>query len=212
MKPGDKFGLLEAIHPIKGGKFWLCKCECGNETKASKWHLTNGKRTTCGCRIKPKPQTHKCRQCGSEKPREEFYLRPNGRLHHRVCKPCKRRTVAQRGRARHRQLRLAALKHYGGDPPQCECCQESTVEFLHLDHSNGDGGEHRKQLKSLNIYRWLQQNNYPDIGLRVLCANCNLSISAYGYCPHQEDVEIATAFIPVEALRAQADIGLGLTN
>ena len=186
MQPGDVFGSLTLLHPIGGGKYWLCQCACGNQTKASKWHLERGKRTACGCRIKPKVSTYTCLTCGQEKPRDEFYLRQNGRLFHRVCKDCKKTEIKASGKVRHRLLRTTALQRYGGNPPKCECCGESTIEFLHLDHKNGDGAQHRETLKTLNIYRWLKQNNYPEIGLRVLCANCNMSIGAYGYCPHQK--------------------------
>jgi hypothetical protein len=188
MQPNEVFGKLTTIGPIKGGKFWLCRCACGNTTKASRWHLENHKRKSCGCRLQDQPQDYICRHCGLKKPREDFYLRKNGRLLHRVCKTCKLKDESIKGKKRHHQLRIAALKHYGGNPPTCECCGEKTIEFLHLDHKNNDGGEHRKKLKSLNIYRWLKQQNYPDIGLRVLCANCNLSIGAYGYCPHQNRI------------------------
>lgn len=186
MQPGDKFGLLTLLEPIHGGKYWLCQCDCGEQTKASKWHLLHGKRKACGCRQKPKITHYQCLKCGFEKPRDEFYLRKNGRLFHRICKECKKAEIRLKSKQYHRTYRLAALEHYGGNPPQCECCGESTIEFLHLDHKNGDGNEHRKKLKTYNIYRWLKRHNYPDIGLRVLCANCNLSLGAYGYCPHQE--------------------------
>jgi hypothetical protein len=184
VNPGDIFGRLTAIEPLKDGKFWRCQCDCGKETKASKWHLRHGKRKSCGCRLQQPPESYTCVSCNIEKPRAEFYLRKNGRLFHRMCKECKKAEVRTKSKERHRQLRLAALIHYGGDPPSCECCGENTIEFLHLDHAKGDGHEHRKQLGSLNLFRWLKQNDYPAINLRVLCANCNMAIGAYGYCPH----------------------------
>ncbi len=187
IKPGDKFGNLIATYPIKGGKYWKCECKaCGNTTEARKYHLEHNLRTSCGCRKDIPPESYTCITCKLEKPRREFYLRKNGRLLHRVCKECKREEVRIRSKDRHHKLRIEALKHYGGDPPHCQCCGEQHIEFLHIDHEYRNGNEHRKELKSLNIYRWLKQNNYPsNIGLRVLCANCNLSLGSYGYCPHQ---------------------------
>lgn len=76
--------------------------------------------------------------------------------------------------------RLSVIEHYGG---MCACCGESRLEFLSIDHINGGGNKHRSTLKT-SIYRWLKSNNYPE-GFQVLCHNCNMSKSFYGYCPHQ---------------------------
>lgn len=50
----------------------------------------------------------------------------------------------------------------------------------------GDGAQHRKERGSgIKFYRWLKNNNFPkNLNLRVLCFNCNCSIGAYGYSPH----------------------------
>ena len=79
-------------------------------------------------------------------------------------------------------LRLEVLAHYGG---KCACCGENKIEFLALDHINGGGAQHRKELGlwGLPYYRWVRDNQYPDIH-RVLCHNCNSSMGSYGYCPH----------------------------
>ncbi len=78
-----------------------------------------------------------------------------------------------------RRLRLDVLKAYGGDPPTCACCGETTLEFLNVDHVNGGGHEQRRQLFGKNVgsrfYQWLRSNDYPP-GYRVLCSNCNSSM------------------------------------
>lgn len=81
------------------------------------------------------------------------------------------------------RLRSEALKHYGGDNPSCKCCGESFYELLSIDHINGGGAAHRKEIGQGSIYSWLKRNNYPE-GFRVLCHNCNQAIGHYGYCPH----------------------------
>lgn len=189
VEPGDKFGRLVALYPIKGGKFWQCVCKCGRETKASKWHLLKHRRKSCGCRIKERQGKLVCRICGVSKDFSEYYarLRRKTTLHARICKECTRRRLGARSKEYRRERRLRALKKYGGDPPICACCGETRIEFLHLDHPNKDGAKQRRELKSLNIYRWLHRYNYPNVPLRVLCANCNLSIGAYGYCPHERE-------------------------
>lgn len=69
----------------------------------------------------------------------------------------------------------------------CACCGEQHVEFLALDHIDGDGNEERRELNAIGakFYRFLRQNHYPP-GLRVLCHNCNLARGFYGYCPHEK--------------------------
>jgi hypothetical protein len=85
--------------------------------------------------------------------------------------------------SRVKRLRATALRAYGGDPPKCACCGEAHEEFLQIDHPNGDGAEHRRQIR-VPIYSWLKQNGYPP-GFRVLCANCNWSHGRWHYCPHE---------------------------
>jgi hypothetical protein len=91
---------------------------------------------------------------------------------------------AQRKRYR-REEKLAALRHYGGDPPSCACCGEAHDEFLTIDHINGGGAVHRREVGShgSRIYRWLRANGWPE-GFRVLCMNCNHALGLQGYCPH----------------------------
>ncbi len=85
----------------------------------------------------------------------------------------------------YRRLRWQCFVHYGGDPPRCACCGEPRHEFLCIDHTNGNGGKHRRKLGYDSIYWWLRINKFPD-GFRVLCCNCNSSLGKYGYCPHQK--------------------------
>ena len=52
---GQKFGRLTVLElgikpDVKSKeKFWLCKCECGNQTVVSGYQLRNGKTKSCGC-------------------------------------------------------------------------------------------------------------------------------------------------------------------
>lgn len=93
---------------------------------------------------------------------------------------------------------MEALTHYSGGTPKCSCvgCCETHTEFLTIDHIDGGGGEHRRELSGpgskdkrspggLAFYYWLRRNKYPG-GFRVLCWNCNCSRGLYGYCPHEK--------------------------
>ena len=50
---GLKFGKLTAVESIgkdaRGRYYWLCKCDCGNETKARLSALMIGDKKSCGC-------------------------------------------------------------------------------------------------------------------------------------------------------------------
>lgn len=87
-----------------------------------------------------------------------------------------------------KNFRLKCLQFYGGNSPKCACCNEVTYQFLGIDHIEGGGNKHRKEIgKSMggqNLYRWLLKNNFPD-GFQVLCHNCNLAKGFYGVCPHK---------------------------
>lgn len=82
----------------------------------------------------------------------------------------------------HKQQRLDCIEHYGGE---CACCGERSYEFLAIDHIEGDGGKHRREMKISKMARWIVKNDFPE-GFRILCHNCNASLGFYGYCPHVE--------------------------
>ena len=81
-----------------------------------------------------------------------------------------------------RRLRVAAIKNYGS---KCACCGETEPKFLLIDHIDGGGNKHRREIGSSHIYSWLKKNNYPK-GFQVLCHNCNMAKGFYGSCPHNE--------------------------
>jgi hypothetical protein len=98
------------------------------------------------------------------------------------------KTIAKHNyQQRYPTLRRAAYLAYGGF--RCTCCGESNEMFLSLDHIDGKGAEHRRQLKSKGgerLYTWLRDNNYPP-GFQVLCMNCNFGKQRNGgQCPHKD--------------------------
>lgn len=85
-----------------------------------------------------------------------------------------------------KQKFLVLSKYSTYNIPKCECCLEDNLEFLTIDHINGNGNKHRKENKAgfgTTFYRWLIKNNFPK-GFRVLCMNCNMTIGNFGFCPH----------------------------
>lgn len=84
------------------------------------------------------------------------------------------------------KLRRNVIGYYSRYTYKCVCCLDAHLEFLTIDHINGDGSKHRKEIGSRGghgFYTWLKKNNYPQ-GYRVLCMNCNHSLGVWGYCPH----------------------------
>ncbi len=89
---------------------------------------------------------------------------------------------AKQAKVRHKRIKKECLEAYGG---KCACCGESTFEFLTMDHINNNGAQHRKEIKTSNIYAWLRRTGYTAEGFRVLCWNCNCSRGFLGFCPHK---------------------------
>jgi hypothetical protein len=91
-----------------------------------------------------------------------------------------------------RKLKREVMNAYGG---VCACCGETELAFLTIDHIDGNGAEHRREMAGetglaysqagARTYRWLRSNNYPA-GFQVLCANCNCGKHwNQGVCPHE---------------------------
>jgi hypothetical protein len=81
-------------------------------------------------------------------------------------------------------FRLRCIEHYGG---KCACCNESTYEFLAVDHINGGGRKHSKEING-NLSKWVVTHNFPK-EFQILCHNCNSAKGSYGKCPHQNKNE-----------------------
>ena len=81
-----------------------------------------------------------------------------------------------------KRAKKEVFEHYG---KKCACCGESIQEFLTIDHINGGGTKHRKQMGE-KITTWLYKNNFPE-GFQTLCFNCNWGKHINGgICPHKQ--------------------------
>lgn len=90
-----------------------------------------------------------------------------------------------------KEIKKKVISHYSNGKNKCECCGESHIDFLTIDHVYGNGKAHKKLIKLSskimhpNFYKWLIKNNYPnDPPLQVLCFNCNTTKGLYDQCPH----------------------------
>lgn len=69
------------------------------------------------------------------------------------------------------ESKKVALSHYGNGKLECVKCGFTDIRALTIDHMNGRGSEHRKEIRIHNIYQWLIDNNFPE-GFQTLCMNC----------------------------------------
>ena len=137
-----------------------------------------------------------CRECEVILTDENWYA-SDKKGNSYVCKKCNNKISKiwqQNNKDRQNQLQRESnhrlinevIDAYGG---KCACCGETRKEFLTIDHVNGDGNKHKKELgvTGSGFYRWLKQNNYPK-GFQVLCFNCNCGKGSYSVCPHNNDI------------------------
>lgn len=117
-----------------------------------------------------KAQQKRYREAHPEKMKEWRKTNPE-----RMRELCRRTTQGYKARC---------LDHYGNTT--CACCGEKRMDFLCIDHINGGGNKHRREIGT-NLIRWLIKNNLPEGPYRVLCHNCNFAIGAYGICPHEKE-------------------------
>jgi hypothetical protein len=144
------------------------------------------------------PAAKRCSKCKQVKALGEFgpdSRTPDG--HRYDCRECKRkiniayrnahldqeRSVSrERTRVIQQSLRAQIFAHYG---ETCICC--GTDQMLCIDHVDGDGPAHRRELFGHSdrcgheFYRWLIQQGFPD-GYQTLCSPCNVSKRASERC------------------------------
>ena len=140
-----------------------------------------------------------CVKCGITKPLNLFVkCKQNASGRTTACKECRAKDSAKRyhrkplkERVRHPGVHAARKKrdqeavfnHYGRT---CECCGESHLKFLTVDHIEKIGTKKREKEGQTNIYRFLVRRGMPS-GFRILCFNCNCGRDRNGgICPHQE--------------------------
>lgn len=91
-------------------------------------------------------------------------------------------------KAYHNEVKRQVFSHYSEGTMACKCCNTTGLPFLSIDHINGGGTAHRKEIgtgSGIRFYFWLRREDYPE-GFQVLCHNCNMGKWAHGFCPHEE--------------------------
>ena len=153
----------------------VCR-ECGVILTDENWHASYKKR-----------HSYICKKCKYEY--DEKWRQDNRDGYNQLIKKWRQKNrdrVNQLQREEYHQLVNDVIDAYGG---KCVCCGETRKEFLSIDHKNGNGNKHRREIGSHDIYHWLKKNNYPE-GFQFLCFNCNMGKYTYSVCPRdKEDFE-----------------------
>lgn len=154
-------------------------------------HITKGDCITCGKITAPGLVT--CKKCAERATRSTFQ-RYNSNKELGMCPFCGEKLDGKfrceschqkhlkRGQERWKQQRLIVLEHYGH---KCTCCGETTYEFLEIDHINGDGAKHRREI-GRHIIEDIIKQDFPS-DFQILCANCNRGHGKFGICPHKRE-------------------------
>ena len=86
-----------------------------------------------------------------------------------------RERILDQNRAYAHNRKKEVLTYYGNGKLACVHCGFSDVRALSVDHINGGGVKHRRELSKgktgINFYRWLKRHNYPE-EYQTLCMNC----------------------------------------
>jgi len=88
-----------------------------------------------------------------------------------------KRWYQEKGKAREAKARVdiktETLTHYGSGRLACVMCGESRLACLSLDHIDGGGRFHRKELNryGYRFYILLKRQGFPK-GYQTLCMNC----------------------------------------
>lgn len=166
-----------------------CKTEL---VEGINWYVSSKKNHIYLCIQCVRVQANEWRAVNLEKfnERSARYQRVYSKVHpeyHKRYYEKNKDLILKRARTQSNNIRIEVLSHYSKGILKCACCGEALLEFLCIDHINGDGEKHRKLIgisAGRAFYHWLKNNNYPN-GFRVLCHNCNCAKGFYGYCPHE---------------------------
>lgn len=79
----------------------------------------------------------------------------------------------KREQVQRRRIKIEILSYYSNGTPACAVCGEDRQECLSIDHIDGKGAKHRRDIgcSGTPFYYWLKRKGFPE-GYNVLCMNC----------------------------------------
>lgn len=110
------------------------------------------------------------------KRQKEYRIKNKDIINERVRKArSKNRDLIHKRNARYNlKIKTEVMTNYGNGRIECSICGEKRMGCLSIDHINGGGTKHRREIGiigGMHFYYWLRKNNFP-LGYRVLCMNC----------------------------------------
>lgn len=128
-----------------------------------------------------------CTGCRERKLWDDFFVNKQHSTGHMPrCKNCTSPRINNGAKIIRDKTREETIAAYGSC---CACCGETESRFLTIDHMDGKGRQHRKEMNlptSYTFYVWLRKGGYPR-NFQCLCWNCNSGrYFNGGICPHQE--------------------------
>jgi len=86
-----------------------------------------------------------------------------------------------------KKLKIEAMSRVcGNETIKCNCCDETEIKFLCIDHVNNDGKEDRKKYRTDQLYAKIKKMRSRLKMYQVLCYNCNMAKAFFRICPHYE--------------------------
>lgn len=114
-----------------------------------------------------------CLVCRMEKEEKKFEMKPSGRRN--ICEQC-------RNLRKKLSSWLGFLRHFNFI---CQCCGESDIRFLTVDHVQNDG--YKDSPITTTVLRKAKEEGYPRDKYNLLCWNCNCGRAKNnGICPHND--------------------------
>lgn len=187
-------GLCQCGQPPEIGFKQCAQCREKSKLKQRRISHRNRSKGLCRCGANPVHGRISCQACNASSK-----IKSEKRKQRGVCKTCAspslpgltycevhQRRMRERMKKQSAEYRSLVFDHYGR---KCECCGETIIEFLTIDHVDGGGTKHRKTLGGKSgtwFYRWLVKQGFPK-GYRTLCYNCNCGRHhrGDGVCPHE---------------------------
>ena len=150
-----------------------------------------------------------------EKRRTYFSEWRNEKIAHGLCRDCPSEAILGKtlcvscmdkacefSRKRNACIREEVFTIYG---KSCECCGNSELLFLIIDHINGGGNKEVRSSFGSSWYRSLikefQATGARRTDLRTLCYNCNMGRQRNGgVCPHAENSRVLSGAVAFRSI------------
>ena len=159
------------------------KCRiCNTELTEENWYPSSCKSGYYLCKncyhIKNKKYYLKNKEKINERQRKYVKInlkeiRDKNKKYNKIYRKIHHQQLKEKGKKRREHIKKIILDHYSNGTMICKKCGFNDIRALTIDHINGGGSSHRRELraKGWNFYSKLIKDGYPD-DYQVLCMNC----------------------------------------